>query len=237
MMRVLVTRPEHDAREFEAELRKRGHEPVSQPMLSIEFEEGPMLDLQDIDLVVFTSANGVRAAARRISARSLPVLAVGPATASEAERQGFKPVTTIAGEGTSGIIEHLAAHPGLKGKRLLHISGADVAGDLLTQAGAMGFSITRRQLYRAVSATSLSPALRQHLQQETLEAATFFSPRTAKIFCELVGEAGLAARANRVTACAISRNAAKSLETLTFRKVLVAQNATASAMLDLLDSL
>lgn len=236
-MRVLVTRPEHDAREFEDELRKRGHEPVSQPMLSIEFDDGPMLDLQGTGLIVFTSANGARAAARRMSARSLPVLAVGPATASEAARQGFTSVTTIAGEGTRGMLEHLAAHPGLKGASLLHISGADVAGDLVAEAGSMGFRVTRRQLYRAIAATGLAPDVRQHLQQGTLDAATFFSPRTAKIFCDLLGDAGLAAQAKRVAACAISQNAAKSLETLTFRKVLVAQNATASAMLDLLDSL
>lgn len=236
-MRVLVTRPEHDAREFESELRKRGHEPVSHPMLSIAIDDGPVLDLHDIGMIVFTSANGVRAAARRMTERSIAVLAVGPATASEATSQGFTSVTTIAGEGTNGILEHLAAHPVLKGTRLLHISGADVAGDLVTQAGTMGFSITRRQLYRAVAAASLAPGLRQHLQQGTLEAATFFSPRTAKIFCDLVEEAGLAAQSKHLVACAISRNAAKSLETLTFRKVLVAQNATASAMLDLLDSL
>lgn len=236
-MRVLVTRPEHDAREFEQELRKRGHVPVTQSMLSIVLDEGPMLDVQDIGLLVFTSANGVRAAAHRMTTRSIPVLAVGPATAIEAARAGFTSVKTSPGEGTKGILDHLARHPELKGTRMLHVSGADVAGDLVAEAIRLGFAISRQQLYRTVPATELDQGLRRHLLDGTLEAATFFSPRTAEIFCRLALDAGLAARMDRVTACAISTNAAKSLETLTFRKVLVAQNATATAMLDLLDSL
>lgn len=236
-MRVLITRPEHDAPEFEALLRQRGHQPFTEPLLSITFDEGPDLDVGQYGLIVFTSANGVRAAARRITNRRTPALAVGPATATEARNSGWTNVLTSRGEGTTGLVEYLVSHPQWHSHPILHISGTDVAGDLLAQAGVIGYSITRLQLYSAKPATGISTSLHRHLEQGTLDAATFFSPRTAKIFCDLVHAAGLAGCVAAVTACAISNNTANSLKILTFRKVLVAQNATAQAMLDLVDSL
>ena len=236
-MRVLITRPKDDAREFEVLLRERGHEPVTEPLLSIACDDGPAIDVERYGLLVFTSANGVRAAARRVHARSIPVLAVGPATSAEARIAGFTSVATSTGEGTSGILEHLKAHPSLLARPMLHISGTDVAGDLSSMAAGIGANLERLQLYRAVAATSVSEGLREHLLNGTLDTATFFSPRTAKIFCDLVQATGLAATTGRIAACAISSNAANSLKTLTFRKVLVAQNATSLAMRDLLETL
>lgn len=236
-MRVLITRPEEDAREFETLLREHGHEPVTEPLLSIEYEEGPAITVDQYGLLVFTSANGVRAAARRLNARSTPVLAVGPATTAEARKSGFTDVVTSTGEGTQGILEYLKAHPSLLRSPMLHISGTDVAGDLSSMAAGMGANLARLQLYRAVPATGISDRLRAHLRDATLDAATFFSPRTAKIFCDLVQAAGLADTTGRMAACAISSNTANSLKTLTFRKVLVAHNATSLAMRDLLETL
>ena len=236
-MRVLITRPKDDATEFESLLRERGHEPVTEPLLSIVCDDGPAIDVERYGLVVFTSANGVRAAARRMHARSTPVLAVGPATSAEARKAGFTNIATSAGEGTSGILEHLKAHPSLLSRPMLHISGTDVAGDLSSMVAGIGANLDRLQLYRAVATTGLSDGLREQLINGTLDAATFFSPRTAKIFCDLVQAAGLAATSGHMAACAISSNAANSLKTLTFRKVLVAQNATSLAMRDLLETL
>ena len=165
------------------------------------------------------------------------MLAVGPATSAEARKAAFTDIAMSAGEGTSGILEHLKAHPSLLSRPLLHISGADVAGDLSSMVAGIGARLDRLQLYRAVAATGLSEGLREQLINGTLDAATFFSPRTAKNFCDLVQAAGLAATTGSITACAISSNAANSLKTLTFRKVLVAQNATSLAMRDLLETL
>jgi uroporphyrinogen-III synthase len=236
-MRVLITRPKEDATEFESLLRERGHEPVTEPLLSIVCDDGPAIDVEQYGLLVFTSANGVRAAARRVHARSTPVLAVGPATSAEARKAGFSSIATSTGEGTNGILEYLKAHPSLLSRPMLHISGTDVAGDLSSMVAGIGARLDRLQLYRAIAATSLSEGLREHLLNETLDAATFFSPRTAKIFSDLVRAAGLTATTGRMAACAISSNAANSLKTLTFRKVLVAQNATSLAMRDLLETL
>ncbi|ODS03449.1 hypothetical protein AUC71_09720 [Methyloceanibacter marginalis] len=84
LMRVLVTRPEPDARQEADALRARGYEPVLAPLLDIEFLKGVPLDLDGVQAVVITSRNALRALAdhpQREAVAALPLFAVGEATA------------------------------------------------------------------------------------------------------------------------------------------------------------
>lgn len=236
-MRVLITRPIEAARETAAALAARGHEPLVEPLLSIRIEPGPAIDVGAFHGLVLTSANGARAAAARIVERAIPVIAVGPATAAQARASGFTAVEEADGNGTDGIVAHLARKPVTDSRPLLHISGADVAGDLLARVQALGLTIERRTLYKAVAATRLTPAMQQALKEHTLHAALFFSPRSSEIFARLVAEAALEPALAGVCACVISQNAADALKLRTFRKVLVAKDTTTEAVMDLLDKL
>lgn len=101
--RILVTRPRDDAEALAAELDQRGFPVMIQPMLEIRMLEGPPLDLDGVQALLFTSANGVRATAARTKARDLPALAVGDATARAARDEGF-----IQVESAHGDVESLA---------------------------------------------------------------------------------------------------------------------------------
>ena len=70
-MRVLVTRPEDDARETAVRLKALGHEPILAPLISIRFIDGPDIDLAGVQALIATSSNGVRALARRTSRRDI----------------------------------------------------------------------------------------------------------------------------------------------------------------------
>lgn len=236
-MRVLLTRPLDAAHDTAAELRSRGHDAIIEPLLTIIIEQGPPLDTGRYARLVLTSANGARAAATRMADREIPVLAVGPATAAEALALGFTQVTEADGNGIEGIVSALARLPANGNRPLLHVAGTDVAGDLAAQARKLGLNLERMTLYRAVAADALSDQTREALKAGHIEAAMFFSPRTAEIFARLAHEAGIGEHLGHVRACVISQNAAKALKSLTFGKVLVAQQTTASAMVDLLDDL
>ncbi len=73
-MRVLVTRPEEDAGALVAALAARGHETLVEPMLTVGPVPGvtPPLDLEGVQALLFTSANGVRALARLAERRGSP---------------------------------------------------------------------------------------------------------------------------------------------------------------------
>jgi pheromone shutdown protein TraB len=62
----------------------------------------------------------------------------------------------------------------------------------------------------------------------------FFSPRTAGTFSALIQAQGLASHCKNVSALALSENVAKSLHSLIFRKLLVAETTGTGAMLALL---
>jgi len=236
-MRVLITRPLDAARDTVAELKLRGHDAIVEPLLAIVIEHGPPVDAARYARLVLTSANGARAAATRMADREIPVLTVGPATAAQARALGFTQVTEADGNGIGGIVSALARLPARGDRPLLHVAGTDVAGDLAAEARKLGLTLERMTLYRAVAADTLSDSTREALKAGHIDAAMFFSPRTAEIFARLAQEAGIGQHLGHVCACVISQNAANALKSLTFGKVLVAQQTTVGAMVDLLDDL
>src|SRR5690348_2420424 len=97
-MRVLVTRPEPDAGETASRLTALGHAPLVAPLLKIEFVDGESLSLDDVQAVLATSANGVRALVRRTERRDVPLFAVGQQTAALARALGFDSVASANGD-------------------------------------------------------------------------------------------------------------------------------------------
>ncbi|MEQ1753881.1 MAG: uroporphyrinogen-III synthase [Micropepsaceae bacterium] len=236
-MRILITRPEPDAGELASRLEAQGHTVLVEPLISIAFESGPQFETREFQALVFTSANGARAAAQRVESRSIPVFTVGPASAEAADKLGFSAISQSAGNGLPDLVAHIRATVRPEAGSLLHVTGSHVAGDLAGALAAFGYKVERKQAYRSEASTALSDQLQAELRQELISAAMFFSPRTAETFAALCGKAGLTGACEKVAAFALSHNVAKSLKPLTFRKLLVAQNATVGAMLELLKSL
>lgn len=236
-MRVLITRPEPEASELASALKALGHSAFVEPMLTIEIDPGPQIDTAGVQALVFTSANGARAAARRIRDRAIPVITVGPASAETARELGFTTISQSPGNGVPDLVNHIRATLKPGNGKLLHLSSSHVAGDLAGSLSALGYEVKSEQAYRAETAASISAALQAQLRQGQISAAMFFSPRTAATFAELATRAELAGACENLTALALSHNVAKSLKPLTFRKLLVAQNATVGGMLELLNAL
>ena len=123
-----------------ARAQRLGLEAISVPLFAIEPTAWTMPD-GDFDGLLLTSANAVRAAGQRLAAlRTLPVYAVGSATAAAAAAVGM----TIGAVGNFGVDALLGSiDPGL---RLLHLCGeARVIGGTPMQ------SITAVAVYRAVA--------------------------------------------------------------------------------------
>jgi uroporphyrinogen-III synthase len=118
--RVLVLRPEPGASETVRKARERGLDAVAVPLFEIEPIGWKAPDPGHFDGLLLTSANAVRHAGAGLQAlRSLPVYAVGGATADMAREAGF----TIVQTGAGGVDQLLgSANPDL---RLLHLCGED----------------------------------------------------------------------------------------------------------------
>ncbi len=232
-MRVLLTRPREDAEAFAARLQERGHEALSAPLLTVRFHEGPPLILDGVQGILATSANGVRALARRTARRELPLFAVGPQTAHEARNAGFARVESADGD-VMALAQTLPRWARAAAGALLHATGAEGAGKLAALLIAKGYAVNTAVLYDVVAATSLPQDVVLGIKDGSLDAAVFFSPRSARVFRECVVDAGLSPLCAALIAACISRAAANALPPLSFGEIRVAARPNQAALLQCL---
>jgi uroporphyrinogen-III synthase len=231
-MRILVTRPRGDAEDTAAKLVARGHQAVMAPLLDIQIRTGEEIALDDVQAVLITSANGVRALATRTKRRDVKVLAVGAQSAIAARELGFADVEDAGGD-AQALAGLAIAFLKPQGGALLHASGAETRGHLADLLSMRGFSVRSEVLYDAVAATTLPPEARTALVEGALDAALFFSPRTAGIFTDIVARGRLKDACRGLDALCISEPTAFELQSLPFRQIRVAASPTQDVLLAL----
>lgn len=239
-MRLLVTRPQPAAAALAIRLAARGHEVTIEPMIAIRPEPDAAAHLAEAlagaQAVLFTSANGVEAFAAATSRRDLRAFAVGDATARAADAAGFAAVESAGGnvdDLARLVMDQLRPENG----PLVHGRGEDVAGDLAGVLGTGGFTVRPVALYRAEPATMLSPAVAAAIRARALDAALFFSPRTASSFVRLAAADGLQEDCASMAAAALSPAVAAALEPLRWRRLEIAEAPTEAALLAAVDRL
>lgn len=236
-MRILVTRPEPDASRQAAKLAARGHQAVLAPLLAIEPIADVPLQLQGAQALLVTSQNALRAlAAHRelAEALTLPAFAVGEATARAAQGLGFADVT--AGPGTGEALAKLVSEE-LQPERgpLVHLAGETLAFDLKAALASQGFIVRQPVLYRAVAASELPAEVLSLLKAGKLDGAILMSPRTARIFAELLARQDVVTQAGSVVCYCLSEAVAEAVTPLGC-DVRVAAQPREQDVLALLDS-
>lgn len=236
---VLVTRPAEDAGPLAARLEALGYEPVLEPMLTIRLIDGPVPMLDDVQALVFTSANGVRAYAGRTDRRDRPVYAVGGATAAAAAAIGFARVRSAGGD-VYALARLIAAEAVPQQGLLLHVAGTAVAGDLAGLLAGQGFRVRKEALYDAVPVDRIGAGARAALTAGGLRAVLFFSPRTARSFVRLLAEDALPDHMRTVDALCLSPAVATAARAddgsppIPWRSVRVAPHPDQESLLGLL---
>ncbi len=229
---ILVTRPAEDSAPLAEALRQRGFSPLIEPMLTISYRDGPIPVKTGYQAVLLTSANGARALARLVSWRDLPVWAVGEASAAQARELGFLSVRSAGGD-VASLAALVARETDPTAGPFLQIAASRLAGDLAGVLTAQGFAVEKSVLYDALPALEFSRPLRSALTENALEAALFFSPRTAATFVTLAPE--MADSMKRIKALALSPAVAEALAPLPWKRVVVADRPEQARLLALLD--
>lgn len=233
MTTALVTRPREDAEGVSQELRQRGLDVIVTPLLDIHYLDAEV-DAGGVQGILATSANGVRALARLLPDRDLPVWAVGDATARMAREAGYHNVEAAGGD-VHSLAALVKSRCNPESGAFLHAAGSVVAGDLAGDLGTAGFTVRRVVLYEAHTAQAVSAELAEALRGGGIGLALFFSPRTAATFVTLVRAAGLERTTATVTAYALSANVARELEALSWAAVRVAADPSQAALLAVLE--
>ena len=229
-MKILITRPREDAEAIARVLAEAGHQSVLAPLLDTQFHDGPPVVLDGVQALVFTSANGVRALIRRTARRDIPVFAVGPQTTEEARAAGFADVRNADGN-AQRLAEVVMAGLNPEAGALLHVHGGEAK--LAQTLRAQGYTVREEILY-AVVPRKLPPNAIALLKAAGLDAALFFSPRSAGIFRDPALGEGLPT--DGLIAVCISPATAAALAPLAFAEIRVAASPNQTALLGLLVS-
>ncbi len=230
-MRILITRPQEDAVRFAELLQARGHEPLCAALLSVRFFDGPELTFEGVSAILATSANGVRALARRTRERALPLFAVGPQTDDAARAAGFEKIECTDGDAATlaeAMLDWVKPEDGV----LLHAASADNEGRLKILLAEEGYRVAVQVLYEVVAIHKLPDIAREALAHHGLDAAVVFSQNSALALQDCIDRAGLSEACRAMVAVCISRAAAEALRPLPFRSVVVAEKPNQNAMLD-----
>jgi len=233
-MRALITRPQEDAADLAAALTARGIEPLIEPLLQIKPVDGARIDLDGVQALLFTSANGVRAFAVLTPRRDLPAYTVGDGSAAAAKLAGFTQIESAGGDVNalaSLVCDRLNPQQGV----LFHAAGSVTAGDLAGRLEGAGFGVRRVALYEAAPATALSPETRMNLTLGGIDLILLFSPRTATTFATLWRQAG-APSLERVCAICLSAAVAREVGDLSWRDVFIAERPDLPSLLALVDA-
>ena len=108
-LRLMITRPQDDARQLADELELLGVKYLIAPLLSIEVIKTKPPNLEGVQALLLTSANGVRAFANLSKERKIPIYAVGDASAFAAHKVGFEKNESAGGDVAIHVLEDGAA--------------------------------------------------------------------------------------------------------------------------------
>jgi uroporphyrinogen-III synthase len=215
-MRVLVTRPEPEALRLKAALERRDIEVTVEPLLHVSFEDADPIDLMDVQALIATSRNGLRAlklAGHLDAARSLPVFTVGSGTAAEARALGFQVVVAGAG-GASALVPQIASALDPTAGLVLHLAGDRLAGDLRGELEQQGFRVLQPVVYHTVPATAFGEDTVEQLALGEIEGVLLMSPRTAVVYMDLVRKHGLSTAVRELIYYCLSQAVADRLASL-----------------------
>lgn len=223
-MRLLVTRAEPDAIKLRATLESMGHEATVEPLLKVSYADNPEIELSDVQALIATSRNALRALrnhpARR-QAVTLPLFAVGRATAEEARALGFETVITGAGN-AQALLNHIVSVVDPAAGLLMHLAGDRLAVDLADELEAQGFRVLETVVYRTVAVQALSEDTIEQFGLGEIDGVILLSPHTAAVYANLVRRHGLGKFVKRLTHFCLSQAVARRLDALALEDIEIA---------------
>ena len=172
---IWVTRAQPGAEATAGRLRAMGFDPLVAPLLEVRALAGGPIDLAGVGALAFTSANGVAAFAARSDERTLPVFAVGAATAEAASAAGFTAVTSAEGD-VAALAPVIAGQSPFAGE-VLHPAPAEPAGGLVGALAALGVPARALSVYETVAR---APDAGTSALIPRLAAVLLHSPRAAR---------------------------------------------------------
>lgn len=226
-LRVLVTRPVHQAQSLCAAITKLGGEAIHFPVLDIKRREITLIENQ-YELAVFVSANAVThgvSTLQQLTERPL-IAAIGKATASALQAAGVEvAITAPPPFNSEALLQHEAMQSPPKSILLIKgLGGRDLLRDSLVSRGA---TVMVAEVYERVAASvseTAQQALNKALHEGTIDVISITSIDIAEAFASLLDQTALLS----VQACTVlagSRRIADQLPSMGWQGEIVVSDS------------
>ena len=240
-VRVLVTRPAHQAETLAREIEAAGGEAVRLPAIEIAPPANPaalhaVLDrLPDFAYAIFISPNAVRQSLPHLRARGLPhglrLAAVGQGTLRALGEEGFTQVLAPAERFDSEALLELLPPAAVAGKDILIVRGEGGRERLGESLGARGARVAYAECYRRRPPRQPDAAALARLRQGEIDILVITSAEGARNLRDLAGESGQA-RLLATPVVVVSERQARACRELGFHAELcVAAQASDASIL------
>jgi uroporphyrinogen-III synthase len=248
--RVVITRALSQSSELFEKLANRGAIPISLPLVSFAAPENyapldaALLEWQNFDWVLFTSANAVHAVVARgnTQGRNLnrsgerpQIAAVGPATREEAEKSGLLVDYVAKTHLGVALAEELGER--LRSQRVFLPRSDRANPDLPAALRRLGAKLTEVIAYRTLPPQDADEArVKQAVLRGQADALLFFSPTAVHNFTELAGREQVRVLQNTVALVAIGPITTAALRDAGVQSIVMAADTTAAAVIESLEA-
>jgi len=232
MTRMLVTRPLPDAEETAARLRAIGVTPLVAPLMRFAVIPAALPAPQTLAGLVVTSTNGLRALDEMgvvATYAGLRLYAVGDRTAAAARDLGFADTVSASGGAEDLVALLRRTEPETT---LFYPAASHPAHDLTALLAPTGIAVETVPVYAMRPVLAFDPAIADALANNQIDAALFYSRRSAETFVALADAADIAPPPG-LTALCLSANVAAPLLAAGHARIALADFPSEEAMIAL----
>ena len=243
--RVAITRAAEQSQPLLAALREQGAQPILLPMVAfglpddLQALDDSLRRLREYHWVFFTSQNAVRALQERSEQLKVSlhdaigtaqIAAVGPATAEAARAAGLAIAHVAKEHNGVALAQELQAE--VRGKRVLLPRSDRANHDLVETLQRLGAHVTEIIAYKTLRPASDDTHNLENILQDVPDAVLFFSPSAVHHLRELLGPQQFHNLAVKSAFAAIGPVTERALREAGVQRLVVASDASASAILD-----
>jgi len=228
---VLVTRPIVQAREFAAEIEKKGFKPLIRPLLEIEPVPFSYQDIQKPDAILVTSIHGLGDIPVPQNWFDIQVFTVGMATADIVSQAGFNNI--YSGHTDLSEVLPLIQQNVRKNSRILYLRGEIIKQNIPSILS--NYQIIEKITYTAKAVSKIETDIINSFPE--INFLTLFSPRSGHILKDLIQKQGLNTHLQSIKLLCLSCAVLESVKELNWQNYYVAESATPQSMIETLERL
>jgi uroporphyrinogen-III synthase len=232
MRRVLLTRPLIDAYPLAKMLERKGIQSYLYPLFQPRFL--PLLPIEDVQALIITSKNALRAIENHNTFKEFPLYAIGDETAQLAKNMGFLHVFNASGT-SEDLIELILNRARPNEGIFWHFSGKIIHENIVEILQAQGFKAERRIVYYMEEVDTLPLSLQTYLKNQDISHVIFFSPHTVTLFVKVLKKYTLEKSTCHMRALCLSKNVALKASTLQWKEKWISLKPTAQSLMEYFD--